>query len=124
MSTSPVISDHEAEQRAALSSYVVGFALSVILTLVAFLIVTQHLMSGTAALVAIGLLAILQFTVQTLCFLHLGGESRPRNKLMVFLFMLMVVVILVGGSIWIMNNLNYHMNPEAVTEYLDDQNSL
>ena len=101
------------EQGMHLSSYVVGFGLSVLLTLLAFGLVTQHLLAGNAALLAIGGLAILQFAVQVLCFLHLAGELKPRLKLMVFGFMLMVVLILVGGSIWIMNNLSYNMQAPA-----------
>jgi cytochrome o ubiquinol oxidase operon protein cyoD len=119
-----VISDHKAEHNTAMANYVVGFVLSVIFTLIAFTIVTQHWLTGGAALAAIGGLAILQFSVQTLCFLHLGGESKPRNKLMVFLFMLMVVAILVGGSIWIMTNLDYNMNQREILRYLDDTDSL
>lgn len=119
-----VVSDHKAEQRTAQANYVVGFILSVILTLLAFLIVTEHWLAGNQALLAIGALAILQFTVQTLCFLHLGGETKPRNKLMVFLFMLMVVVILVGGSMWIMNNLNYHMSQTEQLRYLNESDRL
>ena len=41
-------------------------------------------------------------------FLHLGQEDKPRYQLTAFNFMVLVVLILVFGSIWIMQNLDYH----------------
>jgi hypothetical protein len=32
-----------------------------------------------------------------------------------------VVLILVFGSIWIMNNLNYRMTPEQINTYMNNQ---
>jgi cytochrome o ubiquinol oxidase operon protein cyoD len=107
-----------------MANYVVGFCLSVVLTIVAFLLVTQEVVSGGMGLFIIGSLAILQFTVQVLCFLHLGGETKPRHKQLAFAFMLGVVLILVGGSLWIMNNLDYHMSSHKLNEYLNEQDSL
>jgi len=36
--------------------------------------------------------------------------------------MILVVMILVGGSLWIMKNLNYRMTPEQMNQYMIDQN--
>ena len=71
-------------------------------------------------------LALLQFTVQMIYFLHLGHESRPRWKLGVFGMMLVVVLIIVFGSLWIMNSLNYrmHTNPNQINKYLRSQDGL
>jgi hypothetical protein len=33
----------------------------------------------------------------------------------------MVVCILVFGSLWIMNNLNYRMTPQQIQSYMDNQ---
>ena len=110
-----------------MATYVVGFLLSVLLTLLAFWLVGRHLISGGAALFAIFGLALIQFCVQVLCFLHLGEDKRPRYKLMAFLFMVLVVVILAGGSLWIMNNLNYHMHiltPSQQSKYLHDNEGI
>jgi cytochrome o ubiquinol oxidase operon protein cyoD len=57
--------------------------------------------------------------VQLVFFLHLGGEGKPRWRLTAFLFMLLVLVILVFGSLWIMYNLDYHMTMSP--EELDSQ---
>jgi cytochrome o ubiquinol oxidase operon protein cyoD len=103
--------EHEAGGRNSLASYVVGFVLSVFLTLCAYFVVTRGLLHGRVALAAISIFAVLQFVVQLLCFLHLGRETKPRWKLAVFWFMILTVFIVVVGSIWIMNNLNYHTMP-------------
>ena len=54
-------------------------------------------------------------------FLHLGKETKPRWKLYVFGFMVSVVLIIVFGSIWIMNNLNYRMTPAQINQYMNSQ---
>jgi cytochrome o ubiquinol oxidase operon protein cyoD len=69
-------------------------------------------------------LALLQFFVQLVYFLHLSAEKGSRWRLFVFSFMVMVVAILVFGSLWIMNNLNYRMTPEQVNNYMNSQDSL
>lgn len=110
--------------RRTLVSYVSGFVLSILLTLGAYIAVTQHDFAGTVLVAVIIGLAIVQVLVQLFFFLHLGQETRPRWKLAVLLFMLVILGILVFGSLWIMQNLNYHMmSPERMNIYMIDQNS-
>lgn len=102
-------------------SYTVGFITSLILTFAAYLMVVNHLFSGWGLLLAIAGLAIAQLLVQLLFFLHLGQESRPRWNLQVFAFMLIVLFIVVGGSLWIMKNLDYHhgnMTPQQTNDFI------
>ena len=110
---------HEAGH-GSLRSYLVGFVLSLALTLTAYFLVVDHVLSGAALLAAILVLAITQLVVQLIFFLHLARESHPRWNLTVFGFMLVVLVILVFGSLWIMKNLNYHtdMTPEQTDEFI------
>ena len=106
---------------ATLKSYCVGFGLSLLLTLTAFVPVMRHvnshhtIYSDTTLIVTIVVLAIVQLQVQLLFFLHLARESKPRWNLTVFTLMLTVVGILVAGSLWIMANLNYHHVPYGTT---------
>ncbi|HEY1835254.1 MAG TPA: cytochrome o ubiquinol oxidase subunit IV [Candidatus Saccharimonadales bacterium] len=119
---SAVVSRHEPTG-GNLQTYVSGFILSIFLTLAAYVLVTNHAYSDwTIALVIAGLAGV-QFVVQLLFFLHLGRESRPRWRLLVLSFMLLVVGILVIGSLWIMHSLNYRMTmtPQQVNNYLQDQ---
>lgn len=100
--------------------YIIGFVLSVVLTLAAYLAVTEEWLEGAALVGLIVGLATVQFIVQVVFFLHLGDEAKPRWKLSAFLFTLLVLVIIVGGSLWIMANLNYNMmmTPEQMDEYM------
>jgi cytochrome o ubiquinol oxidase subunit IV len=90
-------------------SYVLGFFLSIVLTLGAYFLVVERLFTAESAVYAIIGLGIVQALIQLVLFLHLGRESRPRWNMLVFLFMVMVIVIIVGGSLWIMDNLDYRV---------------
>jgi cytochrome o ubiquinol oxidase subunit IV len=119
---SPVVSARDQE-RGSFRAYVVGFVSSLVLTISAYLLVVNH-QSGTGTngvLAAIVGLALVQFGVQLWFFLHLGQETKPRWKLLVLAFMIMVVLIMVFGSLWIMDNLNYRMTPQQVNNYMNDQ---
>lgn len=105
-------------------TYIVGFGLSLILTLVAFGAVSRNLMNRTGLLVLIFSLAIIQLIVQLVFFLHLGRESRPRWNLIVFQFMLLVLLILVFGSLWIMSNVNYHATPKDIDSYVQEEEGI
>lgn len=111
------------KQPGTLRTYQIGFASSVILTLAAFYLVSRHVLAGWGLVLAILALAVIQLCIQLIFFLHLGDESRPRWRLNVFLFMLMVLLIVVVGSLWIMYNLNYRMMPdtEHINQYLHSQ---
>ena len=98
------------------TSYIVGFVFSIVLTLAAYYAVFDHALSGRMLIGAIVTLGIIQLAVQLYFFLHLGQERGPRYNLAVFGFTAMIVGILVGGSLWIMSNLNYNMNAESPSE--------
>ncbi len=58
---------------------------------------------------AIIILAISQLLVQSYCFLRLNTRSENTWNTMPFLFTIFIIAVLVGGSVWIMYNLNYNM---------------
>lgn len=114
-------SDHPLSYR----KYILGFVLSVVLTLLAYLLVTQKAGDTNTIMAYISGLAVVQFLVQMVFFLHIGEERKPRWKQMVMWFMLGTVVIVVLGSVWIMNNLDYRMmSPEHTLEYLKSQDKM
>lgn len=95
--------------------YVLGFISSILLILAAYFIVSKHVFSGPLLTFAVVGLGTVQAMIQFFCFLHLNRESKPRWNLIMFLFMLLIVVVLVIGSLWIMYNLNYRtMSPSDV----------
>lgn len=115
---------HHDPSRGTLASYVTGYIFSVYLTVTAYLLVYNHLLRHTLLTIVIVGLALIQFLVQMVFFLHLGRETKPRWKLVVMLFMITIVLILVIGSLWIMSNLNYRMTPEQMNTYMQNQQGL
>jgi cytochrome o ubiquinol oxidase subunit IV len=92
-----------------LKSYMIGFVVSLLLTLMAFGLTEIRLFTGTYLYVALGILAIAQLVAQSVFFLRLNGSAEGKWNLFPFLFTLFVIVIISGGSIWIMENLNANM---------------
>lgn len=68
-------------------------------------------LSKGAFMITVWMLAIGQAIIQFIYFMHLFVETKPRWNLIIFLFMLVIIVVLVGGSIWIMDNLSYNIMP-------------
>ena len=99
----------EEREHGSLKSYLIGFTLSLLLTLAAYFAVVKQIAAGSVLILILLGLGLIQTVVQLIVFLHLGGESKPRWNLATFLFMGLVLVIFVFGSMWIMYNLNYRM---------------
>mgnify|MGYP001558750170 CR=1 FL=1 len=95
-----------------LTAYITGFALSIVLTVLPLVLLWMHEAGGhaypshTMMYAAFVLFAVLQMGVQLYFFLHMGEEARPRFNLMALSFALIVVAIVVGGTLWIMDNLS------------------
>ncbi len=102
-----------------LNTYITGYALSVAMTLAAFGLYQWHVATVPVLAFAFILLALLQLAVQLYFFLHVGrGQNRHWNAV-ALVFTLFAVCILVGGTLWIMQNLQHHRvsgNP-----YIDNQ---
>ena len=95
-----------------LHAYILGFVLSIVLTLAAFWVVGAGF--ETSVIVsALLVLAVAQLLVQLILFLHLGREPKPKWNLIAFFFALFVVVVVVGGSLWIMK----HLHHESMDSY-------
>ena len=99
----------QEQEKATQKLYILGFVASILLTFIAYFTAVDHLLSGLALVFAVVTLGVAQALVQFVCFLHLGRESKPRWNLIVFLFMVLIGVVLVFGSLWIMYNLDYRM---------------
>lgn len=77
--------------------------------MLAYWIVTRHLAEGHVLTGWVVGLAIIQALVQVVCYFHLGFEGKPHWNLIMFLFTILVIIVVVGGSLWIMHNLNYNV---------------
>jgi len=89
----------------------IGLVISIILAFAAYRIVTHYHLTDTLLFYTLFSLATVQAIVQLVFFLHLGLESKPHWYLITFIFTVLIIVIVVGGTLWIMKNLSYNLMP-------------
>ena len=87
--------------------YLVGFVLAVILTVIPFTLVAT--VGGKIAFFALILCAVLQLTVHLRYFLHLSFKGQQREDLQLVLFTGLILLIMIGGSVWILGDLYKRM---------------
>lgn len=105
------LQETKKEWHGTLKGYIIGFAGSLLLTALSFyLTITHHLSNQFLIYTLIGL-ATIQAMIQLIFFLHVGQEAKPRWDIVGLCFMILVLLIIVIGSIWIMNDLNMRMMP-------------
>ena len=92
-----------------LKFYFLGLFLSLVLTFAAFILVGEHLLDKVDLYLVITALAIAQLFAQVICFLRLNVSREGQWNTMPFIFTFVIVAVLVGGSMWIMYNLNVNM---------------
>lgn len=103
-------------------SYITGFLLSLLLTLMPYFLVVNRNITGTPLLVTIVIFAMLQMIVQVTFFLHIGRGPKPNWNLFFFVATVGGIAVVVGGSIFIMNDLHYNMSPqEKVAKIANDE---
>ncbi len=90
------------ENHGSLRSYVIGFLLSIVLTIIPIVLVMNQMMGKTALVVTIMLMAILQFIVQLYFFMHIKEGEKPRYHVQTLVLGIVIVFTIVAGSIWIM----------------------
>jgi cytochrome o ubiquinol oxidase operon protein cyoD len=101
--------DSTGASRGSFKSYAAGFTLSIVLTVVAFALVMSGVLPRPAVLFGIIAGGLLQILVHLHYFLHLDTSSAARWNVLALLFTLLIMILFVGGTIWIMYNLNYRM---------------
>jgi cytochrome o ubiquinol oxidase subunit IV len=104
-------------------AYIVGFVLSLLLTIAAYVFVVEDILPYSILIAAVIAAALLQFVVQVYCFLHIGGEASSRERLFALAFASLLIGILVIGSLWIMFSLQGRMMPDPaqMEQYMNDQ---
>lgn len=101
--------DSSGTSRGTLKAYIIGLVLALILTAIPFVLVMARALSTLAAIVVICGAGVVQILVHLHYFLHLDTSSAARWNVLALIFTLMIMVLFVGGSLWIMQNLNYRM---------------
>jgi cytochrome o ubiquinol oxidase subunit IV len=92
-------------------SYLTGLALALVLTVIAFALVYFKLLATTATWFVIAAAAIIQIVIHLKYFLHLSLSGTPRESLLALCFAVLLILIMVGGSLWIMFDLHHRMGP-------------
>lgn len=95
-------------------SYVIGFVLSLIFTIIPYHLVVNNVLSGNSLLLAILGIAIIQMFIQIFFFLHLGRGPKPFYNIVFFFATAGLIIIVVGASVFIMENLYRTMSPQEL----------
>lgn len=102
---------HPAGAHGTFGSYMIGFVLSVILTVIPFWLVMNGTLDTATTTVVILALAVVQIIVHMVYFLHMNGHVEGGWSMLAMIFTIIVVVIMFAGSLWVMYHLNTNMMP-------------
>ncbi|GAA3717916.1 cytochrome o ubiquinol oxidase subunit IV [Oceanisphaera sediminis] len=101
--------DGAVQDHGSVKSYITGFVLSVILTAIPFwAVMTGQLSPGMTLATVVGL-AIVQIVVHLKYFLHLNFSPSSRENTVAFMFSALIIVMVVGLSVWIILSANEMM---------------
>lgn len=90
-------------------TYLTGFALALVLTVIPFGLVAFGTLPRRATIAVIAFAALVQVLVHLRYFLHLDLKTSPRENILAIAFAAVLIVIMVGSSLWIMFDLHYRM---------------
>ncbi|WET09789.1 MULTISPECIES: cytochrome o ubiquinol oxidase subunit IV [unclassified Pseudomonas] len=99
---------HDASH-GSVKTYAIGFILSVILTLIPFGLVMYPTLPKSITLMIVLAFAVIQVLVHLVYFLHLDRSEAQRENVIAFVFAGLVIVLLVGLSLWIMFSIHTFM---------------
>jgi cytochrome o ubiquinol oxidase operon protein cyoD len=91
--------------------YVTGLGLAVLLTATSFFVAGTDLVWQPSIPVALVVLAIAQMGVHLVFFLHITTGADNTNNVLALAFGILIVLLVIGGSLWIMAHLNQNMMP-------------
>jgi cytochrome o ubiquinol oxidase operon protein cyoD len=91
--------------------YLTGLGLALLLTATSFFVAGTDLVWQPSIPVALIVLAIAQMGVHLVFFLHITTEPDNTNNVLALAFGVLIVFLVIGGSLWIMANLNHNMTP-------------
>lgn len=96
----------EYEPTASYLSYTAGLVLAILATIASFVVSQTNLLWPPGIPVGLVVLAFAQIGVHLVFFLHLGSGSDNTNNILALAFGVLIVFLVMGGSIWIIANLN------------------
>jgi cytochrome o ubiquinol oxidase operon protein cyoD len=93
--------------------YTIGLLLAVILTATSFWAANTSLLWAPGVALGLVVLAVAQIGVHLVFFLHITTGRDNTNNVLALAFGMLIVILVIGGSLWIMTNLNANMMPGA-----------
>jgi cytochrome o ubiquinol oxidase subunit IV len=93
--------------------YTTGFVLAMILTAISFWAADTSLLWPPGIPLGLAVLAIAQMGVHLVFFIHITTGPDNTNNVLALAFGLLIVILVMAGSLWIMNNLNVNMMAPA-----------
>jgi cytochrome o ubiquinol oxidase operon protein cyoD len=91
--------------------YLTGLGLAILLTATSFFVAGTDLVWQPSIPVALVVLALAQMGVHLVFFLHITTGADNTNNVLALAFGLLIVILVIGGSLWIMTHLNHNMMP-------------
>ena len=119
MSADHISHDHHDDggYHASVKGYVIGFALSVLLTAIPFwLVMGKVLPSPRATAFVILAFAAVQMVVHMVYFLHMNAKAEGGWSVLALGFTIILVVITLSGSLWVMFHLKSNMMPPTAEQ--------
>ncbi len=107
-----------ARSTGSVKSYVIGFIVSLLCTAIPYYLVVTKTVSGNTLLATIIGFALLQMLIQIFFFLHLGRGPKPLYNVAFFAATVGIILVVVGGSIFIIDHLHYNMTPTEASKQL------
>ncbi len=92
-------------------AYLIGLGLAVLLTIGSFGLSYTHLVYGPAIPVALIVFAVAQIGIHLVFFLHITTSPDNVNNTMALAFGVLILLLLIGGTLWIMGHMNANMMP-------------
>jgi len=98
------MSDHNTSRRSDKRIYQTGLVLALVLSAIPFTAVAMGLLPASGLIWTIAVCAVVQIVVHFRCFMHIDLSSNHRHDLQLILFSVGIVVLMVGGTLWVVAN--------------------
>ena len=103
--------EESPDEAHGIGTYVLGLGLALLLTAGSFVVAGSNFIWPPAIPAALIALAVAQMGVHLVFFLHITTGPDNTNNVLALAFGVLIVLLVIGGSIWIMGHLSHNMLP-------------
>ncbi|MFT4012532.1 MAG: cytochrome o ubiquinol oxidase subunit IV [Paracoccus sp. (in: a-proteobacteria)] len=104
---------HDHHDHGSVKSYVTGFVLAAILTIIPFWLVMAGGFESRGLTIAVVMIcAVVQVLVHMIFFLHMTSSQEEGWTLISTVFTAVIVIIVLAGSLWVMFHMTTNMMPQ------------